>query len=284
MNPVVDNLLRSSETRLALLAVLFGVGFALEWAAPIRVVRFRDRALNIACGFFFHAADLLSGLCMSSLLLIFSPRPLLPFAVDDGHRVVFGIAIAFVWLAVRDFFYYWFHRLQHYSKWMWAEHALHHSDEQMNVTTAVRHHWLEMPLNTIFIALPVTLLFQTPNITIPVAYVLTYAIGYMIHLNLRITSGKLAWILASPQNHRIHHSKSAEHLDKNFAQALPLWDVIFGTYYKPAPDEYPETGLCSGEQVTTLRKALTMPFHSWAQMLESVGPRPIKQAETIAEK
>lgn len=253
--------------RLALISLFFAVGFAVEWAAPIKMVRLSDRLLNIGCGFFFHAVDLIAAIYVSIVITPLLPHPLITYSLGDGHHVAVGIGLAFAWLAVRDFFYYWFHRLQHWSKWLWAEHALHHSDEQMNVTTAVRHHWLEMPLNILFIALPVSLLFSTPLITIPVAYVLTYAIGYMIHINARVSSGKLAWLLASPQNHRIHLSKAPEHWDKNFAQSLPLWDVIFGTYYQPKENEYPETGLASGETVTTLGKALLMPFTVWRSML-----------------
>jgi sterol desaturase/sphingolipid hydroxylase (fatty acid hydroxylase superfamily) len=42
-----------------------------------------------------------------------------------------------------------------------------------------------------------------------------------------------------------------EHQDKNFADALPIFDIIFGTYHRPALDEFPHTGLYSGEPPPT---------------------------------
>lgn len=45
---------------------------------------------------------------------------------SDGGSVLKCFGLGFAWLGARDFFYYWFHRLQHASKWLWAEHALHH--------------------------------------------------------------------------------------------------------------------------------------------------------------
>ena len=40
-------------------------------------------------------------------------------------------------------------------------------------------------------------------------------------------------IVVSPRFHRWHHTSEAEGLDKNFAGLLPLWDILFGTYYMP---------------------------------------------------
>ena len=40
-------------------------------------------------------------------------------------------------------------------------------------------------------------------------------------------------VLASPRFHRWHHTDEASARDKNFAGLLPLWDILFGTYYMP---------------------------------------------------
>ena len=61
---------------------------------------------------------------------------------------------------VYDFFYYWFHRLQHGSPFLWAQHKLHHSEVSLNATTALRHHWLEDLLRVFFIVLPMSMAFD----------------------------------------------------------------------------------------------------------------------------
>ena len=195
-------------------------------------------------------------------------KGLISLPVSDRGILPFAIILAFTSSILRDFFYYWFHRLQHASRWLWAQHALHHSDECMNVTTTWRHHWLEMPMETVAVIVPAAILFKPPIVTIPLAYLITQGMSYFIHLNSRISLGPLTPIIAGPQTHRIHHSKLPEHIDKNFAAIFPLWDVIFGTYYHPKKGECPPCGLASGETVHSFRYALLMPFITWVKMLK----------------
>jgi sterol desaturase/sphingolipid hydroxylase (fatty acid hydroxylase superfamily) len=46
-----------------------------------------------------------------------------------------------------------------------------------------------------------------------------------------------------PQVHRIHHSVNAEHHNRNFADVLPIFDIVFGTYHRPIGEERPAAGL-----------------------------------------
>ena len=243
-----------------MIALFFAAGFTLEWMAPISQVTLRHRVFNCACGIMFQLTDIASSFYVGLVLSSVSKHPLISLPFSDRHNFLFALGLAFIWVALRDFFYYWLHRWQHSSKWLWAEHALHHSDEDMNLTTAIRHHWLENPLNAIFVTAPLVMLFRPPLISIPIAYLVMYSVSYLIHCNVRLNSGVLAKFIATPQTHRIHHSRHPEHIDKNFAQFFPAWDVIFGTYYAPHLNEFPETGLASGETVTTVRQAFIMPF------------------------
>lgn len=115
--------------------------------------------------------------------------------------------------------------------------------------------------------LPLMLLFQPPLITVPLAGIITNLVDTFIHLNLKLSYGRLSWLLPGPQNHRIHHSRLPEHRNKNFAVVFPLWDVIFGTYYHPRKDEYPESGLSYGQPIDSLRRALILPFPMWYRMI-----------------
>jgi sterol desaturase/sphingolipid hydroxylase (fatty acid hydroxylase superfamily) len=161
------------------------------------------------------------------------------------------VALTFSMIATQDLFYYWLHRFQHTSKWLWAEHELHHSEEHINVTTTWRHHWLDTVLAPLFIGPPVFLLFDT-TVGIAVWVILfSQLMPYFVHLDSRIRFGWFNYVLSSPQSHRIHHSKAPEHMDKNFAVVLPLWDIIFGTYYHPKEGEWPSTGV-EGVRVTSL--------------------------------
>jgi sterol desaturase/sphingolipid hydroxylase (fatty acid hydroxylase superfamily) len=172
-----------------------------------------------------------------------------------------------VHLAIFDFAYYWFHRAQHEFLWLWPQHKLHHSDESLNVTTSLRHHWLEDPLRVFFMTLPMAILFDlTPAFSAGLAFVLSFW-GFYIHTNLNLHFGPFNRVLCSPQLHRLHHSVRPEHKDRNFAAIFPIYDILFGTYAAPRRGDVPETGLSSGERVTSVWQANALPFVDWLQSL-----------------
>jgi len=134
-------------------------------------------------------------------------------------------------IVVIDFVGYWLHRAFH-RKRLWPFHAIHHSSVELDWLSAARVH----PVNdignkisqaTIIVALgyaPVLLAGALPFFT-------AYAI--FLHANVRWDFGPLRAVLASPRFHRWHHTSAEEGRDRNFAGLLPLWDILFGTYYMP---------------------------------------------------
>lgn len=162
-----------------------------------------------------------------------------PFFILDG--IFPKLLVPFVSVWIFDFFYYWFHRLQHAWSPMWAVHSLHHSDRTLNVTTSIRHHWTEEPLRALLILLPMSLLVKLSPVEAGLIAVAMGQWGYFTHSNVRVPLGPLTWLIAGPQVHRVHHSIEPEHANKNFAAFLPLWDIVFGTY--SAPRGWPKTGV-----------------------------------------
>jgi len=247
---------------------VFVLAFVAERFLPIEdSISGRSMRLNYIVGFFALLFEQL-GLVSISYFLV-RPMPSLSsvFTISDSSSFGKAFAVGFCWFVTRDFFYYWFHRLQHASKWLWAEHALHHSEEQVNVTTSIRHHWLDKVLELFFILIPLQLIFRPPFLALATVGGILGMVGFSNHMNFKFGLGRLNWLITTPQSHRIHHSRLPEHLDKNFAAFFPLWDMIFGTYHAPAKDEYPPTGLSSGERVTTTRQALLLPFTMWRKMI-----------------
>ena len=176
------------------------------------------------------------------------------------------IVFPFIPILIADFFYYWFHRLQHTLPFLWEQHKLHHAAESLNVTASV-HHWLEKPLQFLFIGIPYGLLVNISPIKTGLLVMLISHWDLFIHANLRLNFGFLTPVFAGPQYHRIHHSVRPEHLDKNFAAYFPLYDIVFGTYWRPKAKEYPKTGLANGEKVTSIHQYLFLPFLHWNLML-----------------
>lgn len=180
-----------------------------------------------------------------------------------------GVAIALLSsILLADVLLYALHRLQHASDILWQEHLLHHCDENLNVTTASRTHILDIFLSTLFVTIPLALLFRLEPFEIGLLTMLPVAWNYFAHVNLRVGFGPLWWLVTSPQYHRIHHSLEARHRDRNFALWFPLWDILFGTAYPPRPGEYSATGV-EGVRVGTIPDAYLQPFRGWRRMLAS---------------
>ncbi|WP_376984607.1 sterol desaturase family protein [Bosea sp. R86505] len=187
---------------------------------------------------------------------------LIDLRFSAGGSLGLQVAAGFLSVVIADFFYYWFHRTQHTFPALWAQHKVHHLDEHLNTSTAMRHHWLEELFRIPFLAIPIAVLFKLDPGPAGLFGLLFAAWGYFIHANLRLELGPLTALLGGPQVHRIHHSRLEEHYDKNFAAFFPMWDILFGTYHRPRAGEFPPTGI-EGERVDTAREAAVIPFRIW---------------------
>jgi sterol desaturase/sphingolipid hydroxylase (fatty acid hydroxylase superfamily) len=245
-------------------------GYIVERLRPVQAKGRIDRRLNFVYTLLFQLLDLTVcgsfALGINSLVQKAPLHGLISLGSDHG-RFFASIGLVLISICLGDFFYYWMHRLQHANRWLWAEHELHHSEENMNVTTAWRHHWLEKPLQTIFMAAPMAFLFKPAAITVFAATIVSQVFPYFVHLGARVDIGPLKRVFMNPYSHRIHHSKRPEHIDKNFASAFAFWDVLFGTYCAGEKGDWPETGLASGRTVKSVPEALTLPFLTWWDML-----------------
>jgi sterol desaturase/sphingolipid hydroxylase (fatty acid hydroxylase superfamily) len=173
-----------------------------------------------------------------------------------GWGLLFGFAAYFV---VMDLAEYLFHRAQHKIPLLWAMHSLHHSDESFNVSTTVRHFWLDIFVKSFTIYLAVGLLFKADAGIIAV-YGVVSTYNYVTHMNVRLGFGRWAFLLNAPQYHRVHHSRDLQDRDCNFAALLPIFDLLTGAYRPPARDYYPDTGLDDRQGPASVLAALVWPL------------------------
>jgi len=262
------------------ICVIYCVGLALEWLRPAQTPQpLQHIGFNIVYTVLFLLA---TNFLVPPLQALTKPwidawGLALPIAFPEtfGGQLLQALAFFFI----MDFFYYWLHRSQHTFSTLWAQHKIHHSDVSLNVTTGNRHHWLEEPIRVFALWLPIGILFQQKPVTIAWLWSMFLLWGYFIHMNLRLPLGPLTPILCGPQLHRVHHSNLPEHRDKNFAAFFPIFDVIFGTYYKPERETYPTTGLSDGEDLNGLVRASLAPFRAWKKQIgDLIGSRDARRA------
>lgn len=132
------------------------------------------------------------------------------------------------WLLL-DLAIYAQHRAFHAVPWLWRLHRVHHSDVQLDATTALRFHPLEIALSMLWKAL-VVILLGAPPAAVMVYEVTLNALALFNHANWRVPGERwLQKLLMTPDLHRIHHSVHREETDSNFSNALICWDQLFGS-------------------------------------------------------
>jgi sterol desaturase/sphingolipid hydroxylase (fatty acid hydroxylase superfamily) len=143
-----------------------------------------------------------------------------PFALGEGAWAFAGALVAV------DFAYYWFHRLHHEVRVLWASHVPHHSSQRYNLATALRQSWT--PFTGLPFYLPLALFFSP--LQIATAYGVNLLYQFWIHTELIGRLGPLERVLNTPSHHRVHHGANVRYLDRNYAGILIVWDRWFGSF------------------------------------------------------
>jgi sterol desaturase/sphingolipid hydroxylase (fatty acid hydroxylase superfamily) len=166
------------------------------------------------------------------------PALALGFQSEDWLRQGFGpLARQPAWLQAIEFLVlfelgsYWMHRWFHGNR-LWRFHAVHHSSQQLDWLSTVRHHPVNDVAQRIAQALPAFLLGFSPQVIAWCLPALTFH-SLLIHANVRWSFGVVGLVIVSPAYHHWHHTCEMEGRDKNYAELCPVWDFLFGTYYQP---------------------------------------------------
>jgi sterol desaturase/sphingolipid hydroxylase (fatty acid hydroxylase superfamily) len=170
-------------------------------------------------------------------------------------------------LLADDFAYYWFHRLHHEVRVLWAAHVTHHSSQRYNLATALRQTWTPMTALPFYVLLP--LLGFDPLLLVTV-HSLNLLYQFWIHTELIGKLGPLEWVLNTPSHHRVHHGSNLQYLDRNYGGILIVWDRLFGTF---EPESEPvRFGLT--KNIATYNP-LRVAFHEWIDVLRAAArPNP----------
>ncbi len=133
---------------------------------------------------------------------------------------------------VLDLVIYTQHYVFHHVPLLWRLHRMHHADLDIDVTTGLRFHPLEI-LISLGIKIVAVLALGVPAVAVVVFEVLLNATAMFNHSNVALPPWLdrwARWIIVTPQMHQVHHSIVRAETDSNFGFNLPWWDRMFGTY------------------------------------------------------
>jgi len=145
--------------------------------------------------------------------------------IPDLVKVVLAVVLL-------DLFIYVQHVLVHKVPLLWRLHQVHHADCDMDVSTALRFHPLEIVMS-MGIKMAMVALLGAPVLAVILFEVILNGMAMFNHGNIRLPlwlDVRLRWVIATPDMHRIHHSIVRAETDSNYGFNLSFWDRVFGTY------------------------------------------------------
>lgn len=130
-----------------------------------------------------------------------------------------------------DCWIYWWHRANHQWPLLWRFHEVHHLDEFLDASSALRFHFGEVLMSSLARA-GVILLTGVPLMSVIVFETLLAFNAMFHHSDLRLPrrlERVLSWVIVTPSIHWVHHHAIRRDTDSNYASLLSVWDRLFGS-------------------------------------------------------
>jgi sterol desaturase/sphingolipid hydroxylase (fatty acid hydroxylase superfamily) len=224
--------------------------------------RFRRSVPNLA---------LAAGVLLTNLVLTSGTAALAGMVTAKGFGVMRSLAgrpwlMAALGIMALDFFGYLAHVLLHKMRWGWSFHRVHHSEIEVDVTTAFRQHpgetlwrqgWLWFGIVTLGLPLWVVAVYLSAS----------SFNALLEHANVKmnpVLERLVRLLLVTPYMHKIHHSREMKETDSNYSNIFSFWDRLFRTYTAAKSVERLQYGLdgFDGKRSQSLAALLIEPFRA----------------------
>ncbi|MGG7567626.1 sterol desaturase family protein [Rhodovulum sp. DZ06] len=218
--------------RLGVFLSVFAVMAAWEWRRPARAQAL-GRARRWSTNWAVAILD-------SLVVRLLFPAAAVGAALDAAAQGwgLFHLLDAPFWLAVlltilaMDFAIWFQHLVFHKVPVLWRLHKVHHADRDVDVSTAIRFHPVEIALSML-LKIGLVYALGAPAAAVVAFEVLLNACAMFNHSNIRLPEGverALRKVIVTPDVHRIHHSVIRAEHDSNYGFNLSVWDRAFGTF------------------------------------------------------
>ena len=225
----------SDAARLAALIGACALLSSIEWLVPLfrfRPGRLRRSVPNLT----LTAGVVLMNLAFASLMASVAA------IVTRNHFGLLAGIQAHPWLLLTlavaglDFFAYIAHLLLHKISWGWKFHCVHHSEMEVDVTTAFRQHPGETVWRVLWQGVGIAAL-GVPFWVVPIYLTLSSTNALAEHANVRMRDRldrALRLLIVTPNMHKIHHSRQVTETDSNYSNIFSVWDRLCGTHTSSA--------------------------------------------------
>jgi sterol desaturase/sphingolipid hydroxylase (fatty acid hydroxylase superfamily) len=164
-------------------------------------------------------------------------------------------------LLLLDLWIYWWHRANHEWPILWRFHAVHHRDEFLDATSALRFHFAEVMISAVVRSVMIFLL-AIPLGSVIVFETLVLLAAIFHHSNWRLPNAleqRLSHLIITPSLHWVHHHARKSDTDSIYGTVLSFWDRWFdsGPHINRRRDM--PLGL-EGEEETGMLRLIALPF------------------------
>ncbi len=228
-----------SLTALSLVLLTYGAIFApierlIPWSR-----KWLDGGNDLSVDLMMFYSGIFWGVVSNFLVKVLLLVQIIEWLEPYGHSLwpseLPAVAQVFLFLLLKDFFRYWYHRWMHEIPFMWRWHAVHHSVERLYWLNGIRSHPLEILVQTLIWAIPLALL-QPPAEIAMISVLMALSIGIFQHANIDAKLGFWEYIFSIGDNHRYHHYNTDGIGDSNYGGEFIVWDILFGTFHNPRGD------------------------------------------------
>lgn len=138
----------------------------------------------------------------------------------------FGLGLDIVLL---DLWIYWWHRANHELQFLWRFHSVHHLDETLDTSSALRFHFGEVVLSACVRGV-VIVVFDLPLVSVLLYEGIVLASAIFHHSDAKLPQRletALAKVIVTPSIHWVHHHAIREDTDSNYGTLFSFWDRLF---------------------------------------------------------
>lgn len=227
--------------RLLYLVLGMLVLWTIEGAIPLVALRYRKNKMrHAAVNFTFTVIHLIIHTGFAVLIILISD-----FARQHHVGLVYWLNASvagaiIITVLTLDFFGGWLvHILQHKTAWMWRFHIVHHADNNVDVTTGLRHHPVESIIRGIFFLAGVGMA-GAPVYAVMIFQTMLVFVTHFTHANISLpkwVDSALSRVFVSPNMHKVHHHWKQPFTDSNYGAVFSIWDRLLGTFMKLDPKD-----------------------------------------------
>lgn len=222
-----------SSHRSAILVGGIATFWIIESAVPLFSFKY-NKVKHAGLNIFFTLTTIIINFLLAFILLKSSD-----WAIANGFGIINWLPEMPIWfyaiigLMVLDLIgAYFIHWLEHRVKWMWLFHLIHHTDRNVDTTSANRHHPGESIFRFIFTTIAVVIT-GAPMWMVFLYQTLSVVLSQFNHANIGLPKAldkALSWVIVTPDMHHVHHHYMLPYTDSNYGNIFSVWDRLFGTY------------------------------------------------------